>query len=118
MEQNTEKFDYQFLANTSEFMPSRVVLKIPYRDDYGVSGHALHGLDEETALRLFAELSLLLGKTPSAIARRFYQEADERAAANMLKTGVMTGAHYAAMQSIIKEWEAKEANQHGTESGA
>ena len=41
----------------------------------------------------------------ASIAREFFEECDRRAGEKMLKTGVMTGAHYAAMQQVLGEWE-------------
>ena len=42
------------------------------------------------------------------VAREFYEAANKLAGEKMQHTGVMTGAHFAAMQQVLKEWEDAE----------
>lgn len=44
-------------------------------------------------------------RTATKVARKFYDEVCAEAESNMLKTGQLAGAHYAAMQTVSKRWE-------------
>ncbi len=47
-----------------------------------------------------------LPKIELAAVRRFVDEVNRRAEANMLKTGKLEGSHYAAMRTVLAEMEA------------
>ncbi|MEI7851885.1 MAG: hypothetical protein WCH86_08635 [Kiritimatiellales bacterium] len=52
-------------------------------------------------------------KTELEIIEAFYQRVCERAEANMLKTGKLEGAHFAAMQTEIAALKQKAATAEG-----
>jgi len=53
------------------------------------------------------EIEAWAQSSDAEIAQRFYDEVCALAEKNMLKTGVLAGAHYAAMQSVLKQWKSK-----------
>lgn len=54
------------------------------------------------------EYTFIPSHTLSAkVAQQFYDEVCRRAEQNMQKTGRLEGAHYAAMQSVLKEWKER-----------
>lgn len=58
---------------------------------------------EEAGYQVFAIPS------KAEVAREFFETADKLAGQKMQRTGVIAGAHYAAMKQLLKEWEDAES---------
>ncbi|MDE2020707.1 MAG: hypothetical protein KGJ13_10260 [Patescibacteria group bacterium] len=77
-------------------------MSIPSKSKW-VPGAVLHAarIDEDPCDLTCSECA----KLEKVVIQSFISELCRRAEANMLKTGKLEGAHYAAMQSILKEYD-------------